>query len=196
MTRWGRSLARRHASVTTAGLLTMVALSGCSAIQGLNKTPSVSAEAVSPSPTIKTAPTPALPAPAKQGTKSGGVAFTYYWFAIYNHATVALTSAELKPISDPTCVFCNRAQTTIDKLKADGHTAEGGKVTITAAKAVVGTPEKGLRINVTYDQAASTVKDSNGVAISTKPAVKAGQLAVAAKWNGKQWVALEVVIFS
>jgi hypothetical protein len=196
MTRSGRSVARRRtALLAVGGLLWTLMLTACSAIPGLDKTPSVSAEAVTPTPTVKPSPSPVLPAGAKKDTNSGGIAFAKHWFAAYNHATWSLTSAELKPISDPACVFCTRAETTVDQLKAAGHTAEGGRVTVTNAKVAVGTPKKGLRVNIVYDQAASTIRDSNGAVVTTKPAVKAGQLAVAAKWTGKQWVVLEVVIF-
>jgi hypothetical protein len=196
MNRWWPSGTRRRGAVLAAGAVLASTLTGCSLLGGSGSTPSVAADTPTPSASTKPSPSPTVPPNAKAATRDSAVRFVYYWFAAYNHATWELTSAELTPISDPPCVFCNRAKQTIDQLKTDGRRAEGGRVTLTAARAVVGTPEKGLRVNVTYNQAASSILDSSGATLSTKPAVTAGQLAVALKWNGKAWVAQEIVIFS
>jgi len=149
---------------------------------------------VTPTPTVTPSPSPTLPAAAGKPTRTSAAAFTKHWFAAYNHATWSLTSAELKPLSDPKCVFCNRAMKTVDSLKAANHRVEGGRITFASVRATSGTPEKGMRVETLYDQVAATVLDANGAKVSTSPAAKGAKMLVAVRWTGKQWVVLDVVL--
>lgn len=193
MNGWASSWVRRRrtvAGVTAAA----AALSGPLFLAGCSKDEAPAAAVVTATPTPTPSPSPTLPATAKQATKSSAVAFTYYWFAAYSHATWALTPDELKAVSDPTCSFCNKAIQNITALKDGERTVEGGRITITDAKATSGTPAKGMRIDGVYDQAASTVKNSSGGAISTNPGIKGARVLVAVKWTGSKWVVLDVVL--
>jgi len=198
--RSARSTAVRAAGMRTAGVRTAGAigaallLAGCSLLGGGKEaTPSVSAETVTPAATAS--PSPTMPAAARATSNAGAEAFVSHWFRAYSHATWERTSAELTPISDPTCVFCNNAKKTIEGLKANDRRVEGGLTTISNFKRAQGAAGT-MRLDCSYDQAASSILDAAGSKLSTSKATKSGKMLVALKWTGKQWTVLEIVILT
>jgi hypothetical protein len=192
MNRTGRSAAGRGAVaqaavVAACGML----LAGCSTVgQG---SPSASAETLSPSSAKPSGP--AMPAAAKATTNAGAEAFVRHWFATYNHALSNLNADELAPISDQTCVFCNRAKQTIEDLAAKSRTVSGGGTTISNVKLIRG-GAGGMRLDCAYDQSASSILDGTGATITSSPAKKSGKMLLAIKWTGSQWTMLDVAVLS
>jgi hypothetical protein len=186
-----RSAVRRSAVVAVCGLL----LVGCSTPAANNTGPDTghAADTIS----MSTAPPsgPALPAAAKATTNAGAEAFVNHWFASYNHALANLNSDELTPISDPACVFCQRAKSTIENLKTNHRTVSGGETTIANVKLIRGNSgPAGMRLDCTYDQKASSILDGTGAKITNGAAKKTGHMLVAIKWTGKQWTMLDIAV--
>lgn len=187
MDRVGRSAGWRGPAVVIA--VTML-VAGC-ALPWKDPAPPVAAETAISTPS----PSPTMPAAARTTSNAGAIAFVRYWFSVYNHATWTLTSAELTPISDSSCVFCNRAKQTVESLRAGDRRVEGGRLTVANVKLIRG-GTSGMRLDCAYDQEASSILDEGGTKLSTEKAKKSAKMLVAVTWTGKQWTMLDVVILS
>ena len=119
-----------------AGFAASIVLAGCSGEPSTPPTtPPATSTAPSPTPTPTPTPTPDAAVPPQRPDMSTVDAATaeavaVYFLQLYPYVYATGDLSEWRELSHPECVFCASVITNVEQMLADGHTADGGMVSV------------------------------------------------------------------
>jgi len=114
--------------------------------------------------------------------------------ALYNYSYSALNTTELAQASDAKCVFCQSVIDNVRDARTRNQRIEGGVLTVQAAVASPGTPDRGLIVATRIDQGESRTVNTDGSVAAQGGRDVGIMMDIAVRWQNARWLFLDAHI--
>ena len=171
---------------------------GSSATSSGTAAPATHSTSAAPTTTASASPTsnstaagaPGVPEPARQHTTAGAIAFAKYYVKKTNDTYLAPKAGVLEPLAKKSCKTCGNYAASVKEMATKHEHATVKTEIPRGAKRLVG--ERGMVIEIRYDQPDVKIVDAHGNLVQEASAKHNAGLVFFLEWTSNGWRVKEI----